>query len=194
MNARFDRSRDILLTDEASPVPLRTHLLNASYTFARRAAQLPGVSRIAVIGSLLTPKLQPKDADVLVTVDADLELGRLAHAGRQFKGRTQTRNCGADIFLANEAGRYLGRICGWRECAPGIRAACRAEHCGRVAYLNDDLWVVTLKPALVAEPPLELWPRLVRRVALPRDVEAVLGQGLPTDPRLSRAARVTPKQ
>lgn len=30
------------------------------------------------------------------------------------------------LFLANQRGQYLGRTCPWKECAPGIRAACEA--------------------------------------------------------------------
>jgi hypothetical protein len=51
---------------------------------------------------------------------------------------------------------------------------CRAQHCGRSEHLNDDLHVVTLKPALIASPPIELWPHVVRRVAVPADTEALL--------------------
>jgi len=62
---------------------------------------------------------------------------------------------GADIFLADVTGRYLGRIC-QRECHP--RVACLAQHCGRREHLNDDLHVVTLSKELIAAPPVDLWP------------------------------------
>ena len=83
---------------------------------------------------------------------------------------------GADIFLAEEGGRYLGRICHYRECRP--RRACLAEHCGRRECLNDDLHVVTLSNELFAAPPVDLWPKVVRRVMVPPDVEAILLTGL----------------
>ena len=50
----------------------------------------------------------------------------LAPVGRRLKGLAQTINLGAAIFLADDGGRYLGRICHYRECRP--RRACLAEH------------------------------------------------------------------
>jgi hypothetical protein len=66
-----------------------------------------------------------------------------------------------------------------RECFP--RALCRALHCGRRQHLNDDLETVTLDGALIASPPIDLWPRIVRRVALPADTEALLVAELEKD-------------
>jgi hypothetical protein len=97
------------------------------------------------LGSLTTDKPVPKDADVLVIVDADIDLAPLARIGRRLKGTAQTINLGADIFVADEARRYMGRICLYRECHP--RVACRALNCGRRQCLNDDLQIVTLSPA-----------------------------------------------
>jgi hypothetical protein len=79
---------------------------------------------------------------------------------------------GADIFLAEEAGRYLGRICHYRECHP--RVACRALNCGRRQHLNDDLQIVTLSPALTLAPPIDLWPRIVTRSPVPADIAVLL--------------------
>jgi len=87
-------------------------------------------------------------------------------------GRTQSRNSGADVFLLNSQGEYIGRTCQWRECAPGVRIACRADHCGRRPYLYDDLCIVKLRPELVSIPSLELWPGVVAHGALPGDVKA----------------------
>lgn len=154
--------------------PLRTFLLQGVARFTVAAGGLPGVTRIALVGSLTTQKAWPKDADVLVTVDPDSNLDRLAKAGRALKGFAQTRNSGADIFLSSLDGQYIGRICHWRDCRPGIRLACRAQHCGRREFLNDDLQDLTLTSSLVAAPPIELWPSVVRRVAVPADVEDVL--------------------
>jgi hypothetical protein len=47
----------------------------------------------------------PKDADVLVTIDDTMDLDELARAGRRLKGSAQTINLGADIFLADASGR-----------------------------------------------------------------------------------------
>ena len=157
--------------DESS---IRSFLLSEVSRFIQRARTCPGVRRIALVGSLARDKHDPKDADLLVTVDDDAGLAALATAGRKLKGRAQSRGRGADIFLADPSGSYIGRTCHWRECRPGIRMACDARHCGRRPFLHDDLDAVTLDPILIKEPPLELWPNVVRRVQLPSDVEAQL--------------------
>lgn len=153
----------------AEPRPV---LLDAVRDFVREAGGLEGVLRIALVGSLATDKPVPKDADVLVTIDAAMELAALARAGRRLKGRAQALNLGADIFLADQDGRYLGRICRYRECH--MRVLCRARHCGDRQHLNDDLDVVTLSKGLIAAPPVDLWPSVVRRTAVPPDVETLL--------------------
>jgi hypothetical protein len=75
-------------------------------------------------------------------------------------------------FLADATGRYLGRICHYRECHP--RVACLAQHCGYREHLNDDLQVVTLSKEMIASPPVDLWPNAIRRLTVPADVEALL--------------------
>ncbi len=153
----------------AEPRPV---LLAAVRRFVREAAGCAGVLRVALIGSLITDKAVPKDADVLVTIDGGTDLTELARASRRLKGQAQNINLGGDIFLANAAGCYLGRICGYRECHP--RALCRARHCGLRDHLNDDLDVVTLSGELIAAPPVELWPQVIRRAPVPPDVETIL--------------------
>jgi hypothetical protein len=101
-----------------------------------------------------------------------MDLGELARAGRRLKGTAQTINLGADIFLADEDGRYLGRICHYRECHP--RVAWLAQHCGLREHLNDDFHVGTLSKELLAAPPVDLWPNVIRRLTVPPDVEALL--------------------
>ena len=81
---------------------------------------------------------------------------------------------GADVFLADERGEYIGRICHWRDCRPGIRGSCDARHCGPRPYLHDDLDDVCLESALVERPPLTLWPEVEYRGRLPKDVEDVV--------------------
>ena len=159
-----------------SDLTIRENLLAEVQRFIEHARDCPGVRRIALIGSLTTDKDNPKDADVLVTVDDDADLTPLATAGRRLKGHAQSRNKGADIFLADPAGNYIGRICHWRECYPGKRMSCDARHCGRRPYLHDDLDDVMLNASLIKAPPLELCPKIVRRVELPRDVETQLVQ------------------
>ena len=97
-----------------------------------------------------------------------------ARDGRRLKGRAQSRNKGADVLLVDTSGNYIGRICHWRECRPGIRLACDARHCGSRPFLHNDLDDLTLEPALAKAPPVEIWPKIVRRVELPSDVETLL--------------------
>src|SRR5262245_59701517 len=124
-----------------SVVEPRRELLLAVRSFVRAARTCPGVLRIALVGSLVTGKAIAKDADVLVTINGTVDLSELALAGRRLNGSAQTINLGADIFLADETGGYLGRICHYRECHP--RVACLAQHCGRHEHLNDDLHVAS---------------------------------------------------
>ncbi|MBN1487269.1 MAG: hypothetical protein JW981_06465, partial [Anaerolineae bacterium] len=56
----------------------------------------------------------------------------------------------------------------------GLRQSCDALHCGLRPYLHDDLNTIRLATSLVADPPLELWPEIVVRVPLPKDVELQL--------------------
>ena len=150
----------------------RRPLLLAVLSFVRAAGVCPGVQRISLLGSLATAKAIPKDVDLLVTIDVAMELTELACIGRQLMGSAQTINLGADIFLADATGRYLGRICRYRECHPRVR--CLAQHCGQKDHLNDDLHVVTLSRELIISPSVDLWPKVARRVAVPANVENLL--------------------
>jgi hypothetical protein len=127
-----------------------------------------------LIGSLTTHKPNPKDADVLVSIERKADIARLAALGRKLKGQGQQFNLGADIFLASSDGEYLGRTCSYRECHP--RVSCRGSSCGAGKYVCDDLRVVTLSPSLIAEPPLELWPQRVARCELPADTASLLSE------------------
>ncbi len=161
---------------KTSESTIRAVLLAEVRQFVEYARFFSGVRRIALIGSLATQKNDPKDADVLVTVDDNADLTHLATAGRRLKGHAQSKNRGADIFLADPSDNYIGRICHWRECRPGIRASCDARHCGQRPFLHDDLDDVTLHASLINAPPLQLWPKIVRRAEIPDDVEAQLVQ------------------
>lgn len=161
-------------------------LLELTRAFVQAARTVAGVRRIAMLGSLLTNKRRPKDADVLVTIDDEVHLDALARLGRRLKGTAQAKlNSGADVFLANPGGTYLGRICHYRECHP--RVLCHARHCGAVPHLTDDLDFVTLDPALIARPPLELFPAVVARVPLPDDVRRILLESARPDAFLPEA-------
>src|SRR6266545_4367470 len=76
--------------------PIRAHLLAGVLAFTQAACRLPGVARIALIGSLTTGKPEPKDADMLVTVIDDVDLTLLAAQGRKLLGHCQSRGRGAD--------------------------------------------------------------------------------------------------
>jgi ribosomal protein S14 len=99
-----------------------------------------------------------------------MDLKRLADAARRLAGHLQSQGLGADVFLADPQGHYLGRTCPWKLCAPGVRMSCDARHCGRRPYLHDDWDAVRLEEAVVRRPPLVLWPQIVARVPLPEDV------------------------
>lgn len=162
---------------EPAPAPrsltpsTRARLIPKVLTFVRAASQLPGVLRIALIGSLTTDEPDPKDADLLVTVTDDADLAPLATLGRKLAGHAQQFNRGGDVFLADPRGNYLGRTCPWKECRPGIRQSCDALHCGQRPYLHDDLQTIKLARDLIAAPPIELWPQVMARVPVPQDVE-----------------------
>lgn len=151
----------------------RKHLLAGARAFIDRVKSIAGVERIALIGSIATSKKEPNDIDLLVTITTKAIVPEIAAAGRKLKGHAQTINRAADIFLATPNSEYLGRTCPWRECGPGIRTRCHAQHCG--GHLYDDLQVLTLKRELLAEPPLEVFPKVVVRQEIPGDVMEAFG-------------------
>ena len=157
---------------ERLPSDVRGTLLQLVLEFVLAARTLRGVKRIALLGSLVTDKGRPKDADVLVAVAEDVDLDALARAGRRLKGRAQGINSGADVFLATTEGQYVGRVCHYRDCHP--RAACQARHCGARLHLNDDLDILALPPDLIASPPLLLHPQVFAISAVPDDVASWL--------------------
>jgi hypothetical protein len=146
--------------------------------FVHTAIRLPGVVRIAVLGSIITEKPDPKDVDLLIAVTDEADLAPLATAARRLKGHAQSYNHGADVFVADPQGHYLGRLCHWKRCAPGIRVSCDALHCGCRPFLHDDLATIQLAPDLVVHPPVELFPVVIRRVPLPADVETMVVGGV----------------
>ena len=157
---------------------VRQRLLEDALQFVRTASRFPGVLRIALLGSLATAKPEPKDVDLLLTVTDEADLPPMASAGRRLKGHAQSYNHGADVFVADRQGHYVGRLCPWKRCAPGVRASCDALHCGRRPFLHDDLATIQLTANLVLHPPLELFPEVIRRVPLPADVEMILVGGV----------------
>jgi hypothetical protein len=149
-------------------------LIGFTLEFVQHASQLAGIRDIALIGSLCTDKEYPKDADLLVSVADDMSLSPLAAHARRLQGRAQSIGHGADVFLASEGGEYLGRICPWKICRPGIRLSCDALDCGRREYLHNDLRTLRLSRELIAAPPLRLWPNVVIAGTVPSDIAELL--------------------
>ena len=154
----------------------RSELLDATVQFVTAIVAVPGVRSISLLGSIVTDRSDPKDIDLLLVIADDTDVSMLAGHGRRLQGRAQQLNRGADVFLADERGTYLGRTCHWKDCGPGIRASCDALHCGRRPHLHDDLGDVRPDPRTVTAPPVTLWPRVVRRVVLPADVERMIDE------------------
>jgi len=141
--------------------------------FVRSVARVEGVQRISILGSITTEKLKPKDIDFLVMVEHSAELEPIARLGRKLKGRTGSEGGGADIFLTDTLGNYIGRTCSWKECRRGARMSCEALNCGRRQYLYDDLQKITLSQETIAGA-LQLWPLVEKRVGLPEDLETAI--------------------
>src|SRR3954471_1125821 len=98
----------------------RSSLLDGVSRFVMASRNVAGVRRIALIGSIVTTKPDPKDIDVLVVVADDADLAPLALQARRLQGFAQSFNRGADVFLADERGSYIGRTCRWKNCRPGV--------------------------------------------------------------------------
>jgi len=173
-------------TFDPPPLPdLRKIMFAEVRRFVRFARDLPGVMRIAMIGSLVTEKEFPKDIDMLVTVTDECDLAPLATLGRQLSGHMQSHQAGADVFLADQNGNYLGRTCPWKECGPGIRASCDALHCGARHYLHDDLEAIRLDRQVIINPPLVLWPKSTAGADVPQNVHRELIEQLADDEQRS---------
>ena len=131
----------------------RHHFLDAALWFVQSAAQLPGVQRIALIGSILTNRPSPKDIDLVVYIAGDADLAPLASLARRLKGRLQSHNRGADVFLADEGRHYLGRTCSWKDadlgCVPHVTRCTAAG--GRICMTTSRLFDFRIR-----SPPLRL--------------------------------------
>lgn len=148
----------------------RKILILSALRFVGDASRLPGVERIAIIGSICTTKPNPKDIDLLVTTTSSVDMAKLAKLGRRLKGKSQSINCGADIFVVDATGNYLGRTCRWSDCRTGIRMSCEALNCGRIQYLYDDTQNIRLDRKQILDPPVVVYPSLVVRTNIPKDL------------------------
>ena len=136
--------------------------------FVAHARNVKGVIRIALIGSILTDKKAPKDIDLLVNVSTDIDIKSLAARGRQMKGKSQTLNLGADIFLSSIDNQYIGRLCRYRDCHP--RVSCQGADCRPDSWICTDLRVIKIHSTLIESPPLVVWPKTLIGQPLPDDV------------------------
>ena len=163
------------LTYNPPPLPeLRKIMFAEVRRFVRFARDISGVQRIALIGSLASDKEFPKDIDMLVTIADDCDLTQLARLGRELAGHMAAHTSGADVFLSSSSGEYLGRTCSWKKCAPGVRASCDAQSCGRRHYLHDDFESIRLSEKIVQHPPVILWPEITLAPKTPADVHELL--------------------
>ena len=91
-----------------SPTPSvaepRRPLLLAVRSFVRSARDCPGVLRIALLGSLTTTKLIPKDVDVLVTIDGAVALVELRAPGGGSRGLLKPSTLVPTFFLPTKMG------------------------------------------------------------------------------------------
>src|SRR3989442_3423882 len=151
---------------DTPPQGHREALVDGLRRFVASARQIAGVRRIAILGSITTTKADPKDIDVLVVVADDADLAGLATCSRRLQGQAQSFNRGADVFLADEQGTYIGRTCHWRDCRPRGRQSWDALHCGRRPDLPDDLDALSFNSSVGLFPPLTLWANVGRRCGL----------------------------
>jgi len=153
----------------------RMRMLNVVKEFLPVIERTNGVGFIGLIGSLARDSPKPKDIDLVVCVTPSSDLSELATIFRRIAGRMSQIGKGADMFIYDdETGKYLGRICPYRDCGPAIRR-CDADHCGMRPYLKDDLSVLRLQPFARKKVPVELYPR--RRYhppQVPHDLNDVL--------------------
>jgi hypothetical protein len=147
------------------------------------AIRIPGVARVALLGSITTTKPYPKDIDLLLTVEDSCDLALLAPPARRLMGGAQSLGLGADVFLSRPQGGYLGRVCAWKDCRPGVRLRCDALHCGARKYLHDDLGALRLPEDLLRSPPIVLWPTFRSGGTVPDDLERHLVRSYRKDSR-----------
>lgn len=155
----------------------RELLLMLVVDFVRSAQQVHGVIRISLIGSVASNEDRPKDVDLLVCIGEDVDLTRLARFSRRLQGRAQSEGLGSDVFLCDDHGMYLGRVCPWKQCGPRYRASCDALSCGVREYLHDDFGDIELDVGDVERGAVELWPEMRSEIVVPPDLQAWLWRG-----------------
>ena len=164
-----------MIDKDVTPYTKRQKLLAHLPWFVRSVARAAGVQRISILGSITTEKLSPKDIDFLVMIEDSADLEPVARVARKLKGRTGSEGGGADIFLTDSIGKYIGRTCSWKECRRGARMSCEALNCGKRQYLYDDLQKVTLSRETVAGAQ-QLWPVVEKKVGVPEDLAIAIAE------------------
>lgn len=149
---------------------VRRSMLEVLGKFLPSLRALACVERIGLTGSITTPKIEPKDIDVVVCTVSGSDLSELATIYRKMSGRLQSMGRGVDIFIFEKLS-YVGRPCRYRECAPGIRSSCTANHCGLRPYLCDNLRVIELYLTTLSRLPVQLYPDGWYLDDVPRDVK-----------------------
>ena len=130
------------------------HFRAAAEAVASAFADVPAVKRVALFGSVAsTPRIEsdrrrrgrfhePKDVDLAVWLDGEVDLNRLrvlsARAVSQLWEQNEigVAHHQVDVFLLDAKGKYLGRLCHFNQC-PKHKPECRAEGCGRIPFLRQ---------------------------------------------------------
>lgn len=154
---------------------VRREMLDVLGQFLPSLRAMTYVQRIGLTGSITTPKREPNDIDVVVCIAEGADLTELATVYRKMSGRLQGMGRGVDVFIF-ENDSYIGRPCHHRECAPGIRQSCTADHCGLRPYLRDDLSVIELYQTTLTRLPVLLHPEGWYWDDVPEDVKGFVRQ------------------
>jgi len=120
----------ILLLDEPFNGTDPAHRLQLMGLLRRMA----GEGRTIVFSSHILDEVERLAENVLVVVADDADLAQSATASRRLQGHAQSFNRGADVFLADERGTYIGRTCHWKDAGPayGSRAMLFTAACGPI--------------------------------------------------------------
>lgn len=147
----------------------RQSMLKVLGEFLPSLKALKHMEQIGLIGSMTTPKREPKDIDIVVYIGVDFDLSALAGIYRKMLGRMQSIGRGVDIFTF-EQGSYIGRPCRYRECGRGIRLLCKADNCGRRHHLCNDLKNLNLSSTTLTNLPVQLYPKGLSGDNIPEDI------------------------
>jgi len=134
---------------------LATLLFAEVLAFVRTASRLPGIKRLALIGSLTTEKADPKDADLLVTFTDAADLAPHAALGRKLQGHAQSMNKGGDGFLRlsfEKCSRHQQSCSKGQDISGSKDSWFPPERCYPVAGRNRTACVLLQKTSMKASP------------------------------------------